>query len=41
MEALDLIDRGDRDVWKLGPSARSLLPGASMLADVWGGVEER
>jgi hypothetical protein len=41
MEALDLIDRGDRDAWQLGPSARSLLPGASMLADVWGDGEER
>jgi hypothetical protein len=40
MEALDLIDRDSRDVWQLGPSARSLLPGASMLADVWGDAEE-
>jgi hypothetical protein len=40
MEALDLIDRDGWDAWQLGPSARSLLPGASMLADVWGGAEE-
>jgi hypothetical protein len=41
MEALDLIDSGDRDAWQLGPSARSLLSGASMLADVWGDAEVR
>ncbi len=41
MEALDLIARGDRSSWKLGPSAPSLLPGASMLADVWGDAEVR
>jgi hypothetical protein len=41
MEALDLIDRGNRDGWIIGPSARSLLPGASMLADVWGNDENR
>lgn len=37
MQALDLIDRDGRDAWKLGRSARSLLPGASLLAEVWGG----
>jgi tetratricopeptide (TPR) repeat protein len=40
MEALDLIDRGRRDVWTLGRSARSLLPGAAMLAEVWGNGDE-
>ena len=36
MTGLDLIDCADRDGWALGASGRSLLPGAEMLADVWG-----
>lgn len=35
MAALDLIDRTDRSAWALGPSAKSLLPRANMLAEVW------
>jgi hypothetical protein len=34
MTALDLIDRTDWRVWTIGPSARSLLSRASMLADL-------
>jgi hypothetical protein len=34
MEALDLIDTRHA-TWTAGPSARSLLPGATLLADVW------
>ncbi len=33
LQALDLITR-DRAVWSAGPSARSLLPGANLLADL-------
>ncbi|HEX7323264.1 MAG TPA: plasmid pRiA4b ORF-3 family protein [Mycobacterium sp.] len=35
MEGLDLIGNSDWRVWTLGASARSLLPGARMLADFW------
>lgn len=35
MEGLDLIDNADWRVWALGPSALSLLPGATMLADIY------
>ncbi len=35
MTGLDLVDRSDWNAWALGPSARSLLPGAEMLAEVW------
>ena len=31
MRALDLIDDADWHAWTVGPSARSLLPGAGML----------
>jgi hypothetical protein len=34
MTGLDLLDRTDRTAWALGPSARSLLPGVEMLAEV-------
>lgn len=33
LQALDLIDR-DRSSWSPGPSARSLLPGATLLTDL-------
>lgn len=33
LQALDLIDR-NRSSWRPGPSARSLLPGATLLADL-------
>lgn len=33
LQALDLIDR-NRSSWSAGPSARSLLPGATLLADL-------
>ena len=33
LQALDLIDR-DRSFWSAGPSARSLLFGATLLADL-------
>ena len=33
-EGLDLVDTSAR-AWKAGPSARSLLPGATVLAEVW------
>ena len=36
MAGLDLIDDSDRTGCARGPSARSLLPGAAMLADLWG-----
>jgi hypothetical protein len=35
MEGLDLIDDSNWRAWAVGPSARSLLPGATMLAEVW------
>jgi hypothetical protein len=35
MEGLDLIDNSDWLVWTAGPSARSLLPRAGMLAEIW------
>lgn len=35
MEGLDLIDNSTWTAWTVGPSARSLLPGAAMLADIW------
>lgn len=41
MQALDLIDRESRNAWTLGTSARSLLPGAAMLAELWGGDAAR
>ena len=34
MEGLDLIDHGNWHAWAAGPSARSLLPRVSMLADL-------
>lgn len=37
MQAVDLIDRDGRWIWKLGPSARSLLVTAGALAELWGG----
>lgn len=33
LQALDLITR-NRSLWSPGPSARSLLPGATLLADL-------
>jgi hypothetical protein len=35
MTALDLIDRPHWHVWATGPAALSLLPGASLLAEIW------
>lgn len=35
MEGLDLIDNSDWVAWTAGPSAQSLLPRASMLAEIW------
>jgi hypothetical protein len=35
MKGLDLIDNADWRAWTTGPSALSLLPGATMLAQIW------
>jgi hypothetical protein len=35
MEGLDLIDTSNRHAWTVGPSAQSLLPGATMLAEIF------
>jgi hypothetical protein len=35
MQGLDLIDTSNRHAWTVGPSAQSLLPGATMLAEIW------
>lgn len=35
MTGLDLIDSKNWRVWALGPAALSLLPGATMLAEIW------
>lgn len=35
MAGLDLIDNADWRIWAIGPSALSLLPGATMLAEIW------
>ena len=35
MRGLDLIDDTERHAWTVGASARSLLPRAGMLAEVW------
>jgi hypothetical protein len=35
LEGLDLLDTSNGPVWAAGPSARSLLPGATMLAEIW------
>ena len=35
MKGLDLIDDTNWHAWTVGPSARSLLPRASMLAELW------
>lgn len=35
MTGLDLIDNADWRVWTAGAAARSLLPGATMLAEIW------
>lgn len=39
MSGLDLIDDADWRVWTIGASARSLLPGATMLAEIWSNEE--
>jgi hypothetical protein len=39
MEGLDLIDHSDWRAWKVGPSGRSLLPRATMLAEIWANDE--
>ena len=39
MKGLDLIDNADWRVWASGPAALSLLPGATMLAEVWTNYE--
>ena len=36
MRGLDLIDGADWRAWAIGPSGLTLLPGASMLAEIWG-----
>jgi hypothetical protein len=35
MNGLDLIDNPNWRVWTAGAAARSLLPGATMLAEIW------
>jgi hypothetical protein len=35
MEGLDLIDTSNLHTWTVGRSAQSLLPGATMLAEIW------
>ena len=35
MMGLDLIDNADWHAWTIGASALSLLPGATMLAEIW------
>jgi hypothetical protein len=35
MKGLDLIDHASWHVWATGPAALSLLPGATMLAQIW------
>jgi hypothetical protein len=35
MKGLDLIDNADWRVWTTGAAARSLLPRATMLAEIW------
>jgi hypothetical protein len=35
MKGLDLIDSANWLVWNTGAAARSLLPGATMLAEIW------
>ena len=35
MKGLDLIDDTNWHAWTIGPAARSLLPRASMLAEIW------
>jgi hypothetical protein len=35
MNGLDLIESADWRVWTAGAAARSLLPGATMLAEIW------
>jgi hypothetical protein len=35
MDGLDLIDNADWHAWATGASALSLLPGATMLAEIW------
>ena len=39
MRGLDLIDDSDWHAWTVGPSARSLLPHAKMLAEILAGDE--
>jgi hypothetical protein len=39
MNGLDLIDNPDWRVWAIGPAALSLLPGATMLAQIWTNTE--
>jgi len=39
MKGLDLIDNADWHVWTTGAAARSLLPGATMLAEIWTNYE--
>jgi hypothetical protein len=35
MKGLDLIENVNWSVWAAGAAARSLLPGATMLAEIW------
>ncbi len=39
MSGLDLTDNTNWRVWTIGASARSLLPGATMLAEIWSNDE--
>jgi hypothetical protein len=39
MKGLDLIDNANWHVWTTGPAALSLLPGATMLAQIWTNTE--
>jgi hypothetical protein len=35
MKGLDLIDNANSDAWTSGALARSLLPRATLLAEIW------
>jgi hypothetical protein len=39
MKGLDLIDNANWHAWTMGASALSLLPGATMLAEIWTNYE--
>ena len=39
MKGLDLMDNANWHAWTIGAAARSLLPRASMLAEIWTNYE--